>query len=345
MADTNYPSEQSTQRRDDILISICFADLEENDKEFAQIRSLAKKINEHFRFWEFIVIVNTDEIDSYFSLVNDTPNVRLFKVWNNSEYYHNRIIAAREAIGDVVVISSIKELRYIDILKIIDRAHSENKIIQGKKSKISLIDRCLSPLITTLGTGAGFNVSMHDLQTIAVPRTLMNQILNHPYRELALRFPPNDPHFPLSYENSKGSNNPNRRMFANRDRLGLLLKLLTNLAPRILLYVILLSAMVTVTSLAYSIYSIIAWFVLTDIEPGWLTLSLITSLTSFFLGCAIFGISLGIENLLSRFEKSNYEDIAGEVNKIDLFGQIENDLNIEIHKTQKRSSSIRKGDK
>lgn len=53
-------------------------------------------------------------------------------------------------------------------------------------------------------------------------------------------------------------------------------------------------------------------------------------MTACFMGIAVLGLSLGMQQLLMQQRKTSLENVAHEVNRIDLFGKVASDLNVDI---------------
>ncbi|MDA7430282.1 hypothetical protein PGB28_17600 [Primorskyibacter aestuariivivens] len=316
-------------KRQDILVSVCCAGLAPTDETFKGMKKLAARVGERFQFWEIVLIVEDQVSKSYLHFLHDIPYLRLFTVRPNVGLYRQRVIAASEAIGDVVLIVGAREINELDPVEMLEKASDGSTAIIGLRASEGRIERALSLPLIALGRGAGFKVSLRDMQTIAIPRTLLSHILAYPDQELALRFPPLDGRVPLDYKVARGT--PGARDRASFGlRASLLHKLLVNLAPRLLTYVSLAAAMSVVLGLFYTAYAIGAWLVLPVLEPGWLTISLALSLTTTSLGFAIFGLSLGVQHLLARIERTEFDDVTSELNSVDLFGRVARDLNVEV---------------
>ena len=125
---------------------------------------------------------------------------------------------------------------------------------------------------------------------------------------------------------------------AARKRVTLAQLLLINLAPRLLQSVTLISMMIALLSLLYAVYVVGVWAFKPVIAPGWLTLSGMLSATGFMLGCVSSGLCLGMQYILSRVDRSSFDDVAAEVNRVDLFGSVARDLNVEVDGTRTISS-------
>lgn len=318
------------KRREDILISVCFSDLRKDADIFESVRKLANEINAHFAFWEFVLICDADDAEDFLLLVHEISNLRLFKVRQGAPHYRKRAVVANEAIGDIVVLISGDELPYLDLLEMVEEADKTDRIVMAKCSNFFAFEHIINAPLIALGRGAGFEVNLRIMQTTIIPRTILNQLLDHPDKELALRFPPRNNNTPIDFLTSEIKKPKTLAPENFGRRLNLMHTLLINLAPRLLFYVSMLSALASITAVLYFIYTIGAWFILTSLEPGWLTISLMLSASAFFLGGATFGLSLGLQHLLSRIEIEKTDEIVDEVNKIDLFGQVTKELNVEV---------------
>lgn len=318
--------------REDILVSICFSDLPATKAAFATIRDLAQRLDARFRFREIILVVDDNGHEDYLPLVEQIADLRLFTIRQGSSYYDRRVIAAEEAIGDVVLIGNFDEITHIDLMKMLEQATSQNAILLATRSNRHSVRSGLSTPIIALGRAAGFKVNLNDLQTIALPRSQLNQVLSHSDPELALRFPPRDPRLPLSFF-PVDSNVPFKGgVHQLKRRVQLLQKLLVYMAPVLLMLVTLSSTALTLLGFGYTVYVVGVWIFLDNLAPGWLTTSAMLTLSASFMGISMLGLSLGLQQVLNHMSKSksNLEKIAHEINRIDLFGKVASDLNVDL---------------
>lgn len=314
--------------RSDVLVSVCISGINSDPKHSNTLLTLAKRLMSRFQFWELIVVDTVESIDTFLPLVQDIPNMRLFGIGMRYNLYRERAIAASEAIGDAVAIAAIDEVPHLDIVAMLDRAVEESRLIQAVRPGPPRGYGVLEKLIVKLGRAAGFNVSLRYMQTIALPRARLAQLLNHSDRELALRFPPRDldiepglvDAFGVPAEDYSSTRTIQRRML-------LLERLLVNLAPRVLTYVSIISGGLVVAAAGYFIYVLTAWLVIAQLEPGWVTLSTMLSLSTAFLGLAICGLSLGLQNLLRRPASRHDDENVTEINRVNVFSQISDELN------------------
>lgn len=316
--------------REDILVSICFGELDGSAASFDRLAEFAAQMDETFRFWEIILVAAADEVDPFLRLVKLVPNVRLIKVRHGTEFYRRRVIAAAEAIGDVVIVTTVAELARLDVLQMINTVHAEASVVVGRMQTVPLLDRMIATPLVALGRWAGFNLGIRDMQTVGFPRTLLNQLLAHPAKELALRFLPSDVGLPQLYQTALKAPPPLRSFQNLERRIGLAQKLLVNLAPRLLQVVTLISSLTALMSMFFGLYVIGVWLVLPTVAPGWLTLSSMLSVTGFMLGCTTSALCLGMLFLISRAAQEDFSDVSGEVNRVDLFGMVAAELNVEV---------------
>ncbi len=318
------------QRRD-ALVSLCFADVEATEPAFAMLRDCAKHVEQRFSFWEMIIVVPTEMVADFRPLLADIRNLRLFSIGTRPGTYRKRVIAANEAIGDVVLSASLDETRHLDIVRMIERCIDEGRTIKGARSKSGLIDRLLANVLAGLGRIAGFDLNVRDLQTMAVSRTRLNEILAHADCALALRFPPRTRNDEVGFEIADDRLAPQSLLRNLGERLGLIERLLINFAPRLLTTVSVMAGALVLLAIGYLFYAVGAWLILDKIQPGWLTLSAVLSMIAFFLGIAILGLSLGMQNLIGRLRLPGDDALVTESNSIDLFAEVAEELNVEVH--------------
>ncbi|CAN5369835.1 hypothetical protein BH10PSE13_BH10PSE13_11270 [soil metagenome] len=315
------------ERRDDVLVSVCLTDGQPGPENVMQLRSLTDELNKHFRYWEMLVGVDSESFGRHDQLLRDTPNLRLLKLRPGTSFYRKRVAIAAEAIGDVVVLAAIDELPLLDIIDIIAQSEANDAIIIGQRPGSSL----LNPALEVLGRSAGFRVSARYMQTAAYPRALLDKLLAHPDRQLALRFPPADDSFPVRWQDVRAIGRPPRAPSQTGRRVKLLHRLLISCAPRVLTLVAVGSLLVTAATVLFAFYSIIVWLTFAYVQPGWLTTSLMLSMTGAFLGCAIFGLSIGLQQLTEAVTRDSFDDVVDEASSLDLFGQVFHELNVEVH--------------
>jgi hypothetical protein len=316
-------------RRDDVLVSVCLSDLHDT-LAFNAIERLAFEVEARFRFYEFIVLISESQEKLCHPLVQRVNNLRLFTVCDSIGYYQRRMVSAGEAIGDVVLMANLSELLCVDPIDLLQRAIDKQCAVIGRRCSKSGYTS-FGWFFVFLGRLAAFRVDPRDLQTVALPRTVLNRLLSHHDPELALRFLPLDVRLPFSLVDVP-KNIIVPRDAGLRRRLVLLEKLLVFMAPRLLLGVTVSSVLLAILGLLFGIYVFGVWTIRENVAAGWLTLSAVASLTAFFLGISITGLSLGLQRLLTLSKRDDLDGVAAEINQVDIFGRVASDLNIEFER-------------
>ena len=312
-------------RREDVLVSLAFTDLEPTAECFEDIAKAARAVAAHYRYWEAVIVVEAAMADQFQPLMRAVENIRMVKVRTGVQTYQNRVIAASEAIGDIVLLAAAREIHAVPPVEMIERARLENSVIIAERAGTHL----LNPIILALGNVSGFRATTRDMATAAYPRTLLNRLLAFSDRQLALRFLPRDTALSAGYVT--GRPNHNRKLVSGMGpRLGLIQRLLVNAAPRVLGITSLLAATTSFVALLYGVYAVAVWLFLDTVQPGWFTTSIAISLTASFLGVAIFGLSTGLLKIIDLISPELVQDVVDEETSIDLFSQVMTELNVEL---------------
>lgn len=323
--------------REDIVVSVCFSDLHPDEATFAAVRALAAQLDRAYRFREIVLVVDQSEREAFLPLVEQVGDLRLFVVGPETEYYERRVIAAEEAIGDLVLIGSGAEIDHVDALAFLDHTERTNAVTLATREASRPIVTSLTTPVIAIGRIAGFKVNFNDFQTIAFPRTLLNHALSHEAPELALRFPPRDPRVPYNCLQIAKTDAKRGTLSQLPRRAALLNKVLVYLAPTILAIVSLTSSLLALLGIGYGVYIIAAWLLIDELAPGWLTTSAMLTLSAVFMGLSMLGLSLGLQHLLGQLAAGKAERVSEEVNRIDLFGKVALDLNVELDRDAPRA--------
>lgn len=312
-------------RREDVLVSLAFTDLEPTADCFKDITAAARQIAAAYRYWEVLIVVDAASAAEFQPLMTTVENIRMIKVRAGVQTYQNRVIAASETIGDIVLLAAAREINAVDPVEMIERARRDNDVVIAERTGTHL----LNPVILALGNVSGFRATTRDMATAAYPRTQLNRLMTFPDRQLALRFLPRDAGFSACYMQVTPTHN--RALVSGMGpRLGLIQRLLINAAPRVLNITSLLAATTSFAALLFAVYATAMWMFLDSVQPGWFTTSLAISMTASFLGVAIFGLSTGLLKIIDLISPAPVQDVVGEEASIDLFSQVTTELNVEL---------------
>ncbi len=309
----------SLRRREDLLVSICLCDAVDTFRPEV-VNRIARDLGLRFRYWEILVMVEAFEPE----LFDSVRNLRQLLLPNGTDSYGARALAAVEAIGDVVVLTTTQEAAHLDLATMVENAQDSKSVTVAKRRQTGLLD----PLLGYFGTLSGYRVRSRETQSMAFPRPILNTLLTHPDTELTLRFVPAASSVPVLTLPELSQDFP--RDFRDfKRRLKLLHKLIVAVAPRLLWWVTLLSGGVFLVSLTYMVYAVLAWLTLDEVEPGWLTTSLVLSMTSAFLSTAIFALAIGLQKVIDLLLPDTGPSVLEEKSNVDLFSEVLKELNVE----------------
>lgn len=313
--------------RGDFLLSLAVVGLEWTPEQIAGLNRIAGRLARRYQFWEIVVVASIEE-DVPAALVaqlGEIPNMRLLRVDEVDNFYRLRLAAASEAIGDVVVITTGSEMELMDLPALAD------KVWEGDAAIVMIRERqgiLVSVFFAVLGSLINYRIDPRDTLTAGFPRTWLSLILARPDADLLLRFERRTGGGHFRRETVPGGVQVPRALRSVGRRFRLLADLLASAAPRVLRTVSAFSFAVALFAVVYGIYAVLVWLLKENVQPGWLTTSLVQVVIVGFLGVTVAGISIGIVKLLDRIEGLLRYTIVDELNTVDFFSKV-TDLNVE----------------
>lgn len=317
--------------RDDLLISICFSNLSSNNFDLSIILDICKNIKKNFKFFEFIFILKEENDIFFSSLLKTIPNLRLIFIRDNINSYEERYISASQSIGDIILIVDLTQTN-IDYILMIEESFNKNNIVIGRRINLSKIDIMFSRFMNFLGILSGFYCGIDLGPTLAIPRNLVGIIMQEVDKDLAFRFIPRHRGINISYldENEKIKNHYS--FFVTEQRMGLVYKLILNVAPLVLKFVTLASSLLSIFGIFSIIYILIILIFKNNIASGWLTISFALAFISTLTGMLFFGLSIGLQRILFSQTSDANSGIVTELGRSDIYGDIRSELNIDSQK-------------
>lgn len=311
----------------DIFLSVCLP-LEHFDslsKKF--ISKLCALLDNKFSFWEFLIVINEAKInlERLNNILELSRNIRFIRLKPNIPYYNQRFVAAKESLGDTVLIFSNDEVNPEDILKILEQSISTKKIVTTVAHKpFYLFDWVLR----TIGRNVGLKIDGSTARTIAIPRTYLNKILENQDRIIALRYLPTANSFPVSIfhlTNIKNRLNNSKKLTS---KIPLGRKIMVLLAPKFLMWISIIFFISMLLSFLFAIYSVIIFIISKEVQPGWFSTSLLISSSTFFISTGLLGISIGIQRLIDILTREDDGDILEEYSSGNLYQSAFKKLNV-----------------
>lgn len=314
--------------RADLLVSVCVSDVDDPVAAYDQMMRIAEVLSAEYRYWELLIVNEAGKEAAFEALLMGIPNLRYLSVVHGLDDTQRRVVGASEAIGDIVLITSMREVASMDLQAMIEEAFAEGAVVLGQREAAMLVE----PLIVALGLASGFQASTRDMQTAAYPRTVLNRLLSDPNPVLALRFPPRDNRIKVLRRAPRA---PLRALRPGQDRcrwstrFDLLMRMVTDAGPALLGLIAFLSMLMVVGAILFASYVVIIYLARADVAEGWTTLSLALSGMLGFLGAALFAIAITLRKMAEMLRGRAVDNLVAEQSSVDLFESVAHALNVE----------------
>ncbi len=314
--------------REEFLASFCFVLEDRASSELAGLTALADTLEAAFRYWEIVYVAPErcrGEIEAAADALARIKNLRIIMVGDEVGYYRRRAVAASEAIGDVVVLSTQAEAARIDLPALAAGVYEGGGVVLARRQRTL---PSLSPVYGLLALLSSYRVSDSDLQTIALPRTRLNAFLLRSTLALDLRFEPKRgaEHYRRQLVRMP---RPPARKSGLADRYELLEVIISTSAPRYLKGYAALSAAVALLAMLYGVYAVLVGAFKPDVQPGWFSTAIVQSGSVSFVAIGFAVLGIGLAELAERLSGGSRHAITDEIANISFFGE-RKQLNVEV---------------
>jgi hypothetical protein len=299
----------------EFLASLCFT-REDRDiaDEVSSLAALAKRCAAQLRFFEIIYVVperDRIEVERCGPNLARAANLRILYVRNDVSLYRQRRIGAAEAIGDVVMLSGMREISDIDLIALIERAFSSGEILlatRGRPVRNGVF-------YSVLGAFSEHRVNGSDMRTIVLPRARLIQILARESATIDLRFEPKSGDRYVRVPTPHRSN----RSTGQRHRWELLSEIVSNASTRFLRIYALISLIGAAAAATYVIYTVVAYLTLPHVASGWFTTNFTQGSFVSLLAVGLSIFSLALARLTEHRDSGVSMGIIDEVGNINFF--------------------------
>ena len=257
------------------LVSFCLAQEGDVARELDAIAALAATCDENLQYWEIVYVAaefHRSAIEAAIDKFAAIKCLRIVLVRDAVNYYRRRKIAASEAIGDVVVLTSFNEMARADLLAFAEEAMASNRIVIGHRAKQVGFQSISYSLI---GLISRHRADGRDLKTIALPRNHLVAILNRSSAPIDLRFEPK--RGVVSYLRKELPLTNAGGEAGLLQRLELLAEIIATSAPRFLVMFAVASAIVSAFATIYGFYAVAVILLRNDVAPGWFSTAIALS--------------------------------------------------------------------
>lgn len=312
--------------RSDFLVSVCVVDENNPHLVGVHLSEIIKKISEKFEYYEVLYVVNEryrDLISKMDDQFSQLKNLRIVLIADHIQYYHRRLIAAREAIGDVVTIFDCEELSVEELCGKLCESKDKDEILAGwcaKKMSGRWIYRLLS-------LTSHYSVAAEAARTIIIPREWLNALLVRRSAVLDLRFQACLP--PTHYRYFDVLKKGNKDHGISR-KYEILKEIILCDMPRYLKGYALVGSFVVLGAIFYLAYAVVVFMTYRQVQPGWFSNTVIQAGSIAFVAGGMSILSYALVLILDILQGSSNQDIVAEIYEASFFNN-ENRRNIEIN--------------
>lgn len=271
------------KRIDTFLLSVGLVVPEITPDAIDVLKKIERFLSRDFEFWELLIVTPFSR-KSEKSVLDEAAasirNIRILRVADIDNFYTLRLAITSEAIGDVVVLTSLEEAVILDIPGLAQQVYQRDDVIVFSRRE-RLRSLVLLPVLSII---SGFNINKADTLTIGFPRSWLSLALGRRDAALLLRFEKPSSVFSFNRRNIPDNCHLPRSFNESRRRFNLLTDLLSNSSFRILQGLATVSYCVTIGAILYGVYVLFVWLFKSDISPGWLTTSMVQVSIASFLG-------------------------------------------------------------
>jgi len=315
-------------RREDFLVSIGLVQEGSIADDLKKLENLSQQVADRFHYSEIVYAVSErfhSSLSAEASTISKIRNLRIIIISNDISFYRRRVLIASEAIGDVVVLSSFRELDHISVADIAEEIFETGDIILTRRSRRRIAMPVFHAILSAVSK---YKVSSRDMRTIGIARTSLGKILNAPTATVDLVFEPKQ-----GNENYKRQKVDYPTSLQSRstmaDRFELVSELVTNSAPRILRGFAILSTLVVFLAVAYAIYAGTVLLTVDNVQEGWFSTAIVQSGSVGFIAMALGLLCLGLAGIYDRLRGSDEGLIRDEISNTSFFDRT-TDLNVEV---------------
>lgn len=296
--------------RDDYLVSVCIVDDDGSGESVKALTALNATLARGFRYFEIVYVIAERKrglLDVFAGPIASLPNLRILVTDDGISFYHQRAMAASEAIGDVVAIVDPADLDGQALIDRLNEAKDHNQVLLGWRSAAGA-GRAFYAALSFLSRNA---VTAQASRTIILPRERLNGVLARGRASLDLRFEPRRGSWRYQRFPLPGTARTQARL---AHRYELLTEILLSGAPRHLKIYAGFGMLVSLSAGFYSIYAVAVAVLGDGVQEGWLSTALALSGSTGFIavGMSIISIALAamLENAAGRDDRIILEEIA-----------------------------------
>ena len=313
--------------RSDILVSVGVVDEEGPAATLPRLATLVAGLGTAFRYFEVIYVVQESrrgQLDALAAQIASLPNLRMIVTSDGTRFYRRRLIAALEAIGDVIAVADLDELSVEHLCRRLGEAKDINEVMIGWRPS-----RPASGWTYRLLSIASRNIiSAQTARTVILPRELLNDIALRRSATLDLRFRPRVQFVRYRHFNVEGIRRRGPHALLG-SRAELLLEILMCGVPRFLKAYAATGFLVMIGSLLYACYAVAVLLLRSHVQEGWFSSTIVQAGSTAFIAGGMSMLSIALTAIYEHQQGGDDRVIVGEFANTSFFDKV-TDRNVEL---------------
>ena len=315
--------------RSDLLVSVGVVDLGGPAQTVPRLIALAEGLAAAFRYFEVLYVLperRRHELDPLAADLARLPNLRVLLSGEGAGVYRQRLLAASEAIGDVVALLDLDDLPVADLALRLAEAHDHRRVLLGwatgrRAGRLSY---------SLLGIVSRNHLTAQATRTIIIPRDLLGPIVARRSAALDLRFEPRST--PTRYVPMPVTPQ-GRRNGRMLHRGELFTEILLCGAPRFLKAYAAIGFGVALGSLLYAFYAVAIILFRSHVQEGWFTTAIAQAGTTGFIAGGMSIMSIAFVSIYERLHGDDDRSLVDEISNTSFFDKA-TDRNVELSATE-----------
>lgn len=318
----------STVQRQDFLASVCVIENVSPQTTLTALTELSHVLQHHFRYWEIVYLIGPEQRDLLNSVkgqLSGIKNLRVIVCSEAAKSYEKRLIAASEAIGDVVALTDGNLCGAVNIEKKLIESYASNEVILVTRDTV----RWFAPISAALSLISIHRINADDTRTMILPRERLNIILTRSTSAIDLRFEPKNPPFRYRRLVTAEAEYANG-IFNNLQRKFELLSLIVmSSASRYLKAFSAASLFVVFFAIMYGLYAVAVFAFVGQVQPGWFSTAIVESGSVAFIASSVAVMCLALASIYEQIQKGTDERVISELTNTDFYAE-ESNKNVEV---------------
>jgi polyisoprenyl-phosphate glycosyltransferase len=317
-------------KEDGFIVSV--ATIISNNEEIldSYLEETISILSENYQNYEIVLVDNGSKDQSSVKikvLQNKYKNIRLVVLSKHYDDEIARTAALDNSIGDYVVLMDINSDPPAMIPAFVEKSSSGYDLVIGERNNrnddtnFEGVSAKMFYSISKKLTGYDINPNYSDY--VCISRKMVNSLVQIRDRSRYLKYLNLEVGFKqtsIRYDRIKRSSNANKRNFLNK--VGFALEVIITNSDKLLRWSAMLGFFISFVNLFYMVYIFGVALFKTDVEPGWISTSLVNTTMFFFMFLLLSIISVFVSSVLKETKKGSLYYVSEETNSSVIYKDI-----------------------